>query len=105
MNDDETKEMIKQYHKYIKSKDFDVIRDKVFARDNFRCVCCNATANERVLQAHHKTYDHLYDELNHLEDLSTLCKVCHNAIHKAKSNLRRFSFKKQNKINSILWKR
>lgn len=90
MNDE-----VKAYHKYIRSQDFNEVKNKVLERDNYRCVCCNASADERILQVHHRTYEHLYDELNHLGDLTTLCKVCHCAIHRAKSNLSRFRFRKK----------
>jgi hypothetical protein len=43
------------------------------------------------LDVHHRTYDHLYDEWHHLDDLTTLCRVCHSARHlrcKSKNPLR-----------------
>ena len=87
---EEQKEAYKQYKKYIASKEFAVIREAVLNRDGRRCVCCGATEEERTLQAHHKTYEHLYDEANHLSDLSTICQICHLAIHRAPSNYNRF---------------
>jgi hypothetical protein len=33
------------------------------------------------LQAHHRTYEHKGDELNHLDDLICLCKKCHKNFH------------------------
>jgi predicted HNH restriction endonuclease len=30
---------------------------------------------------HHLRYTHIYDEINHLEDLITLCETCHKQEH------------------------
>ena len=90
----------KKYDAYIRSKDFKAIREKVFERDHYRCACCGYSPFEdkefpnrkpRTLQCHHRTYEHLFNEYpNHLEDLVTLCSVCHRAIHRAPSNFVRF---------------
>lgn len=87
------------YQKYIKSKEFKALRDKVLERDNYKCRVCGRSQEEIIgtkysLQAHHSNYEHLgkcnEEEFN---DLITLCNVCHNAMHKAPSNLKRFSDK------------
>jgi len=89
------------YQKYIKSKEFKELRKKVLQRDGFRCQVCGRTIEEisdsgkkLSLQCHHKSYEHVgkhnEEEFN---DLITLCNVCHNAMHKAPSNLRRLSDK------------
>lgn len=93
-------ETYKKYQKYIKSKPFKELRDNVLERDGYRCRVCGRTLEEIAdnkkitLQAHHNSYENLGkcngEEMN---DLLTLCSVCHNAIHKAKSNLRRFTDK------------
>lgn len=36
-----------------------------------------------VLQVHHDTYKNHFEELNHLEDLMTLCDNCHKEHHYA----------------------
>lgn len=88
-----------QYKRYIASKEFDDVRNAVFTRDNNSCTACGWNISEynpdkkslkRTLHCHHKTYVHLYDEMNHLDDLTTLCNVCHLAIHRAPSNFSRF---------------
>lgn len=89
----------KRYTKYIASKEFKAIKDLVFKRDNYTCCACGWNINEynesqksnkRTLQCHHKDYSILYDEINHLDSMSTLCSVCHRAIHAAPSNIYRF---------------
>lgn len=91
-----------KYQRYIRSKEFQVVKDAVFNRDNHRCQICNWSyedydenlkSTHRNLSCHHRTYEHLYDELNHLEDCITLCTVCHNACHKSPSNYSRFKNK------------
>ena len=82
-----------KYQRYIKGKSFKQIREIVLKRDGYRCQCCNWTPDEggnRYLTVHHKTYEHLYNEKEHLEDLICLCEICHKAIHSAKGNIKRF---------------
>ncbi len=57
------------------AKDWPVVRMTVFKRDGFRCRTCGTGKN---LRCHHKTYVHLWDELNHLEEMATQCKSCHH---------------------------
>ena len=84
-----------KYMRYIKSKEFKLLREEIFKRDNYTCVTCgwncDKDGNERKLTCHHITYEHLYDEKNHIEDLITLCDVCHNAIHRSIKNKKRFN--------------
>lgn len=64
------------YEAYLQTEAFDRIRQKVFARDHYRCVVCESMD---YLQVHHLTYDNVYHE--ELEDLITLCRQCHAAYH------------------------
>lgn len=87
----------KKYQKYLKSKEFKQLRDEVLKRDNYTCRVCGRTLEEIAdnkkitLQAHHAKYDNLgKNNDEEMNDIITLCSVCHNAIHKAPSNLRRF---------------
>ena len=65
-----------EYQEYIKSQEWQEVRQKIFKRDNFRCVKCGASKN---LQVHHITYENLGEEK--YADLVTLCNDCHNATH------------------------
>lgn len=42
---------------------------------------CERCGTDRMLQVHHKTYFHHYDEHKWLEDLEVLCNDCHKAKH------------------------
>lgn len=107
MKTEKEKIIYRKYQKYIKSKPFKELKEKILERDNYKCQFCGRTLEEIAdnkkitLQAHHNSYENLGkcngEEMN---DIITLCSVCHNACHKAKSNLRRFSDK--SKINDNL---
>lgn len=72
------KPLSKNYAKFLKTSYWKKVRLLVFKRDGFKCVICGSTENINV---HHSTYKHHFDELNHLDDLITLCKNCHNEAH------------------------
>lgn len=100
----------KRYTKYIASKEFKAIKEIILERDNYTCCMCSwniseydpeKKSNKRTLQCHHRTYKHLYDEMNHLEDLITCCSVCHRAIHAAPSNIHRFKKSLDTKLNDV----
>ena len=63
------------YESYYFTSEWKELRQKVFQRDNFKCVQCGAKAE----QAHHKHYKNFRNE--QLDDLVSLCTNCHNAIH------------------------
>ena len=80
----------------------------VFERDGYSCCACGwnideydaeKKSNKRTLQCHHKDYSVLYDEMNHLDKLVTMCSVCHRAIHAAPSNIHRFKKSLDVKLN------
>lgn len=87
------------YQKYIKSKEFKELREKVLNRDNYRCKFCGRTLEEiegtkLSLQAHHSDYRNLGKcNEDEMADIITLCSVCHKSMHSAPSNLRRFTDK------------
>lgn len=98
----------KRYTRYIASKEFKEIKNIVLERYKYTCACCSwhiseydpdKKSNKRTLQVHHRTYEHLYDEKNHLEDLIVICSVCHRAIHAAPSNIHRFQKSLDTKLN------
>lgn len=73
------KERKKKYLMYLKSMDWQVVRLAVLERDNNKCKVCGSNDN---LQVHHWTYENLYNELEHLDDLITVCERHHQIIHK-----------------------
>lgn len=54
------------------------IRAAILERDKHRCQKCKKNYD---LHVHHITYDHLFNEENYPQDLITLCKNCHKALH------------------------
>lgn len=69
--------MIDKYQEYLKSQKWNEIKNLVFKRDKYICQgCLTETKN---LQAHHLTYDRIYNEM--CFDLITLCRKCHCNIH------------------------
>ena len=54
------------------------IRLLVLRRDDNQCQNCGALSN---LCVHHLSYTHQGNELEHLEDLTTLCRSCHARVH------------------------
>lgn len=76
------------YSKYLNSKEFSLVKDAVFARDGYRCVCCHRT---EWLQCHHTEYTHLgCGDEREINDCITLCSTCHSAISRATGNLGRW---------------
>lgn len=93
-------EEYKAYQRWIKSHKFRELREKMLERDNHRCRFCGRTMEEIAdnskitLQAHHIRYDNCgKGNQDELDDLITLCSVCHRVCHSAKSNLSRFKDK------------
>ncbi len=66
------------YIQYLKSDYWKAVSTAVKARAGNRCQLCNSPDD---LEAHHRTYDHLGKELEHLEDLTCLCADCHEKHH------------------------
>lgn len=65
------------YQDYIKSSDWKKQSKRRMAIDDFKCQRCGTAKN---LVVHHITYDRLGNEK--MEDLITLCRKCHEEIHK-----------------------
>lgn len=65
-----------KYELYLRSPEFAEIRQKVFARDNYKCVVCGS---KEKLVPHHLTYVNVYNE--QLHDLITVCSRCHAIYH------------------------
>jgi len=64
------------YHEYIQCPEWKAKRADVLERDGFKCQQCSSTYMHNV---HHKTYARLGNES--LDDLITLCQVCHRKEH------------------------
>ncbi len=68
--------------------DWQKIRDRVRARDGYKCQVCGAPETSRQHDVHHKTPFRAFislAEANRLENLTTLCPSCH---HKVEQNVR-----------------
>jgi len=64
------------------------IRDRVRARDEYKCQVCGAVESTRQHDVHHKTPFKSFasrEDANRLENLTTLCPSCH---HKVEQNVR-----------------
>lgn len=71
------KEIVKNdYLKYLRTKKWKILKNKILKRDNNECKICNKTTN---LECHHITYKNIFNEKD--EDLITLCKGCHTEEH------------------------
>ena len=73
-----------QYKTYLDSPEWDEIRQKRLQYDGYRCVECKDDGSHSCLQAHHLTYQRIGHE--RLEDLVTLCHLCHSAHHGRPAN-------------------
>ena len=57
---------------------FDTLREAVFARDKYRCVCCKKGIKEgKILVLHHRGY-RLGDRSNRMSNLATVCLEDHS---------------------------
>jgi len=66
------------YNQYLLSDQWNIVRLTVLQKDHFKCIKCGSS---RKLQVHHKTYANVFFESNHLDDLETLCKYCHELVN------------------------
>lgn len=86
----------KIYQRYLKSEQFQEVKEIVHKRDNNICQVCGRTIEEcseanTQLQVHHRSYEHLgMGGEKEASDCILLCGCCHRSIHSAKRNLRRF---------------
>jgi len=70
------------YQSYLQSKQWKQKAQAAKKRAGFRCQVCNRSQDEVILNAHHRTYENLGNEL--LEDLTVLCEGCHNLFERNK---------------------
>jgi 5-methylcytosine-specific restriction endonuclease McrA len=66
------------YKTFLSSKYWQKVKLLVLKRDGNKCTKCNSKTD---LLPHHLTYKNHFNELNHLEDLITLCSHCHKSEH------------------------
>ena len=71
-----TREM--KYQDYLKTDYWKAVAQAVKKRADYRCQICNS---QHDLQAQHRCYDHRGNELQHLGDLTCLCRRCHAIFH------------------------
>ena len=57
---------------------YDTLREAVFTRDGYKCICCgrNAIVDNLILRIHHLGY-WKEDHTNRLSNLATVCTKCH----------------------------
>lgn len=60
------------YVEYLQSAEWYEKRNRIMQRDGYTCQNCGS---QEYLQVHHKTYAHIFHELD--EELITLCTDCH----------------------------
>lgn len=91
-----------KYQKYIRSKEFQKVREIVIERDRC-CQFCGRTAEELegtklVFSVHHRSYDHLYEGGELEASDCILCDSgCHRYLHMCPSNRQRFKIKLKDK--------
>ena len=67
-----------RYSDYLNTDYWKAVEREVKSRAGWRCQICNS---QHDLQAHHRTYEHRGHELEHLDDLTCLCRRCHAVFH------------------------
>ena len=81
MTDSSDKEKTRKlnYNEYISSVSWSNLRKEALERDGFRCRFCNEGGSEVPLDVHHRNYPKYWDE-DCLDNLTTLCRNCHDII-------------------------
>ena len=75
------------YDKYIESEEWKEKREDRIILDGYKCRMCGSAKN---LVVHHITYENAPNE--DMFDLVTLCKTCHNELHKYDTMRKKASF-------------
>lgn len=71
------------YAGYLRGEHWRWIKSELLGKELYEgrfCNCAVCGAREGI-DIHHKTYEHLGDELHHLGDLVPLCRHCHALYH------------------------
>lgn len=82
------------YKKYLRSKEWIEVRKKAIKRDKGKCKLCGS---KKSIQVHHLNYQHVFYERFYLDDLLTVCDICHKKIHEFRKKLQN---KKKNKTKT-----
>ena len=72
------------YKAYIRSKEWKKKAEAAKVRAGNRCQLCNRPCSEVQLEAHHRTYERLGNELP--GDITVLCRDCHQAHEESKAH-------------------
>ena len=86
-----------KYKSYIRSKEWKKVQEWFYTHIyKKRCYCCGREEGEDncTIALHHLDYSHLYNEKENPECLIPICNICHYAIHRARSNFKRFAMNK-----------
>jgi hypothetical protein len=68
------------YHEYITSREWreHPVRVAELEAAGFRCRLCNDGGEGVTIEAHHRTYENLFNEQP--GDLTALCRTCHHVV-------------------------
>ena len=67
------------YEEYLQSWDWVRLRNREFARTDYRCEGCGFHGTDKQLEVHHLHYETLGRE--QVGDVQVLCKRCHRHAH------------------------
>ena len=72
-----------EYRDWLKDWRWEERRLELLDRDNYECQCCGATADEALLQVHHRYYEEGLLPWDYPDAaLVTLCEDCHKRLHR-----------------------
>lgn len=71
------------YRVYLSSEAWKVKAKAAKERAGWRCQVCNASKDETVLDAHHRTYERVGNERD--DDITVLCRDCHTMYERNKT--------------------
>lgn len=85
-----------EYHEYLKTEHWQEVKELKLQSVNYKCQVCNSGEE---LNVHHRSYTNLYNEQNYLEDLTVICKECHELYHERLKKIPiRYSIEKLNEL-------
>ncbi len=66
------------YERYLETDHWQAIRNLALKEAKYKCSLCNKAV---PLDVHHRSYKHRGNEQNHIEDVTVLCRDCHQNFH------------------------